>query len=244
MIAFATVHFNSAPLGWTDLVNRTHHYFFCQVRGTSRWTVNGKPSELPAGFGMWLPIGTTYSAQFDDDDVIWAIEFDPSRPATSRAGVVHIDDELEDLLTQFSNPMVVRADAETNRSRIFDVVDRLVRTPAGLELPANPAARAIAERLLVQPGNRWSTDDWARWAHLSTRSLQRIFRAETGMTFSAWRLECRIWNAERHLRRGSPVRSVARLVGYDDHSAFTRAFRRRVGHAPSQIAASGQPMRP
>lgn len=238
MIAFTQVHFDPPPMGWTDLVNLTRHYFFCQVHGTSRWVVNGEALDLAAGRGMWLPVGTTYSSEFDDEDVIWAIEFDPGRAATSQAGLVHIDSELEDLLMQFSSPLTFRAGAEANRSRMFDLIERLVRTPAGLVLPVNPPARAVAERLLAEPGSRWSADDWAAWAHLSTRSLQRIFRTETGMTFAEWRLECRMWNAERHLRRGRPVRSVSRLVGYENHSAFTRAFRRHLGCVPSELPPS------
>lgn len=237
-MAFCTIDFSPTPWGWTDVIKQKKHYFFCQVHGTSTWTVNDEVLHVPAGKGVWLPRGTKYSAEFSADDVVCALGFqEKDNPATSEARVITIDEELEELLTQFSSPFTFRTNADAERANIMAAVERLARTPEGLTLPRNPTARAIAEELLRNPGSPRTIEQWAAWAHCSPRSLQRSFTTETGRTFDDWRRICRMAAAQRHLRSGRSIASVGRLVGYTSHSSFTRAFRSHFGRAPSVRAS-------
>jgi AraC-like DNA-binding protein len=77
-------------------------------------------------------------------------------------------------------------------------------------------------------------DEWSAAAGASSRTLARLFRKETGMSFGAWRQQARLLDALRRLATGEAVTNVALDLGYASPSAFTSMFRRTLGRAPSR----------
>ena len=63
--------------------------------------------------------------------------------------------------------------------------------------------------------------------------MARLFRDETGLSFSDYLIELRLQKAADLLQR-SPltIGQVAERVGYDDPSRFTIHFRRRFNQTP------------
>ncbi|MEZ1842423.1 AraC family transcriptional regulator, partial [Pseudomonas putida] len=61
-----------------------------------------------------------------------------------------------------------------------------------LPLPDNRGLRRIADELTRAPGDRASMAEWARRVAMSERSLARMVRRETGMTFGQWRQQLQI----------------------------------------------------
>lgn len=82
-------------------------------------------------------------------------------------------------------------------------------------------------------------DEVARRVATSRRQLQRAF-AESGHTsFRTLLGEIRMRRARELLAEGeTPVRDVARSVGYRQPAQFAKAFRRRFGAPPSSFRAS------
>ncbi|HJC84861.1 MAG TPA: helix-turn-helix domain-containing protein [Candidatus Corynebacterium faecigallinarum] len=58
----------------------------------------------------------------------------------------------------------------------------------------------------------------------SARSIERAFRAETGMTLRRWWRVARMQAAERLLTTSTTVDTVAQRVGCSSTNAFRRAF--------------------
>lgn len=93
-----------------------------------------------------------------------------------------------------------------------------------------PALAAIH----ANPERKWSVDTLAHAAHTSGTVLDERFRTALGMApiryLTGWRM-----HVAGTLLKGSdlPVASVARRVGYDSEEAFSRAFKRHHGSAPS-----------
>lgn len=233
-MAFATINFSSTPWSWHDVVKRRKHYFFCQVHGSSDWKIDDRAVMVSAGFGVWLPRGTKYSADFGSGDVICALGFEADgHPAAAGAGVIEIDTELEDLLMRFSSPFTFEMDADRARQKIMDVVERIALTPRSLIFPVQGSARRVAEQIIADPALNRTIDDWAAWSHSSARSLQRAFVAETGASFQRWRMTARMEAAHRLLKAGKPIATVARAVGYISPSSFTRAFKAHFGFTPT-----------
>ncbi len=107
---------------------------------------------------------------------------------------------------------------------------------AGLADPVVGRALALLHR---HPARPWSVDDLAREVHLSRSAFAERFTATVGMAplgyLAAWRMQL----ARRALRRGSSVVHTAAQVGYDSEAAFSRAFKREVGIAPSEWKRRG-----
>jgi AraC-like DNA-binding protein len=105
--------------------------------------------------------------------------------------------------------------------------------PLHLPLPKEARLMAICRALLDEPGDPRSLGDWAHAVHASERTLARLFRRETGLSFGAWRQQVRVLEAMGRLGGGEPVTQVALDLGYDSVSAFSAMFRRAAGTTPS-----------
>lgn len=126
--------------------------------------------------------------------------------------------------------------ARPEHARLIGVLtDRLAVLPqAALQLPMPTDSRAVAlvQRLLAELDAAEPLGTSARGCGASRRTLERLFRAETGMTIGAWRRRARFIGALRRLADGESVTAVAHKVGYSTPSAFTYAFRRELGERP------------
>jgi len=111
--------------------------------------------------------------------------------------------------------------------------------PLTLTLPRDPRARALAERILEEPGRAGTLPELSRDVGASQRTLQRLFRSETGLSLELWRRRARMHQAVVALNDGAPVTEAALTAGYRSASAFISAFRETFGVTPSRYHPRG-----
>lgn len=75
--------------------------------------------------------------------------------------------------------------------------------------------------------------------NLSPAHLERLFKRETGKHIGELVLECRLQRAAHLLSTSEmEIKEIAFAVGYEHHSSFVRAFRRRFGQCPNAFRKS------
>jgi AraC-like DNA-binding protein/mannose-6-phosphate isomerase-like protein (cupin superfamily) len=114
---------------------------------------------------------------------------------------------------------------------------RLVPLPLDLPLPGHEGLRRMCEEFLGAPDVHDPPARWAGRLHVSERTVHRLFRAETGMSFARWRQRACVLHALPLLARGEPVTRVATGLGYESPSAFSTMFLRVLGSSPRDYAA-------
>lgn len=131
-----------------------------------------------------------------------------------------------------------------NGSREAKVLDLLVLEfhPAAdlvfsVPEPKDARLRKICAAIQKDPSENKSLAEWADTAGGCTRTLERLFRKETGFTFAQWRRQVRIQDAIVRLHLGQSVTSVAYDAGYENTSSFIEMFRRVTGRTPGQFLA-------
>ncbi|MDT0497752.1 AraC family transcriptional regulator [Algiphilus sp. W345] len=125
---------------------------------------------------------------------------------------------------------IVQADAELNA--LMDAQARALLSEIAHEPEPLPALRHVISRGLA--AGRTTLRDNARPLGLSPRTLQRRLD-ELGIRYQSVLDDVRRRHAERYLT--DPKKSLAEiayLLGYSEQSAFTRAYRRWTGMAPSR----------
>ena len=122
---------------------------------------------------------------------------------------------------------------------ILDQLRRPVVATLHLPIPASARLRPIVDAVLADPADPRGLKDWSRVAGASARTLARLFEAEAGMGFRAWRQQVRLHEALARLSAGEAVTSVAFAVGYDSPSAFIAMFRRALGASPQKYLSAG-----
>lgn len=117
----------------------------------------------------------------------------------------------------------------------LDEIGRL--TPSPLYLPAGQDRRlqALMQVLTENPAETGRLDELARPCGASPRTMERLFRAETGMSFQQWRTRLRLLEAINRLGEGESSAAVAYSLGYRSSSAFVATFRRHFGKPPQSF---------
>jgi AraC-like DNA-binding protein len=108
-----------------------------------------------------------------------------------------------------------------------------------LPLPAEPRLYKLCRRLIEQTDATDTLETWAERSATSSRTLARLFRRETGMSFSHWRQQARLVEALGRLGKGEAVGAVAEHLGYRSPSAFTAMFKRALGCEPRRYFEHG-----
>lgn len=105
--------------------------------------------------------------------------------------------------------------------------------PLSLPMPGNEELARFCERVRDDPAGDISIEEAAATLRRSRSSFMRLFQRETGMSFGRWRQQARLLLALSLLADGKSILNVALECGYDSPSAFSAAFRRSFGRAPS-----------
>jgi len=119
-------------------------------------------------------------------------------------------------------------------SVVLDELRELKVAPLHLPLPRDPRLKAVTDSLIAEPGDNRDLTQWGKRAGASARTLARLFRRETGMTFAGWRRRLRLLAAVSRLGGGESVTTVAYDLGYHSPSAFVAMFRRSLGTSPGR----------
>ena len=98
--------------------------------------------------------------------------------------------------------------------------------------PRDPRLLRLAGALGADPARPLTLEAWAAECGASPRTLTRLFRRETGMSFGRWRQMLRLSEAAALLSQGVPAARAAALVGYASVPAFGSAFRAAFGQTP------------
>ena len=101
-----------------------------------------------------------------------------------------------------------------------------------LPQPADERLRDVTAILAQDPGSDRTLAELGRVVGAGERTLSRLFRAETGMTFPQWRAQLRLHHSLILLATGRSVTATAMTCGYSTPSAFTAAFRATFGTTP------------
>ena len=131
--------------------------------------------------------------------------------------------------------------SEAYLEQLFEVllveVKQREHAPVLLPMPDDPRLQDLANTLLGTPDDPSGIDEWAQRLNMSTRTLMRRFRQETGVTLGQWRQQARLLRGLEMLCRGGSVTEAALSVGYESTSAFIGNFRAAFGMTPTRYLA-------
>ncbi|MCG7522513.1 helix-turn-helix transcriptional regulator [Ruegeria sp. Ofav3-42] len=119
-------------------------------------------------------------------------------------------------------------------------IARASSLPLELVLPSEPRLQRVARQIADNPSDDKSLEAWAEVACVSGRTLARLFRADTGMTFTQWRQHLRLTKALSALVSGSSPTQAAQIACFESIPAFGSAFRKAFGMTPGQARKLGQ----
>ncbi|MFD5642795.1 helix-turn-helix domain-containing protein [Streptomyces anulatus] len=222
------------PTEWATTAHREHELLW-STTGNVTVEAAGHLWMVPPSLGIWLPAGTPHRVRASAGAVTYATFLSPEQVAVDWTGVVGIPMGrlLRELLLHNQNEEMP-AEARLRLQRVGVDLIRPVRTVSlDIPLPKTPELLTIAERIIADPADDRTTEEWARMIGLSGRTLMRWFQRDTGVSLTQWRILVRVRSALIDIAAGKPVVAVSRRLGYANPSTFIDLFRQVTGHTPA-----------
>lgn len=195
----------------------------------------------PPGQAVWLPPNAANSIEMGGRVVLWALYL--RARLTTGLGAEGRVVELSPLLRELFRRVIALKTLDPRvptEARLLGVLrDELAAAePAQLDLPRPRDPRAVRAATLLREPTPPARPALLREAGASSRTLERLFKAETGLSLGAWRQRARLLRALQLLADGRSVTRTGLEVGYESTSAFVAAFRQVLGRTPGKYFAA------
>jgi len=198
---------------------------------------------VPPTRALWAPAGVTHSIEMRGEVAMRTIyvptEFSAMLPSVCHA--IDVRSLLRELILHIVTlRLLARENSEhLHLTQVFlDLVARAERLPLFVPMPKDGRAASVAHMLREDPARDDGIEMLAREAGASARTLQRVFRDETGLRFVEWRQRLRLLQAITLLEQGASVTEAGAGAGYSSTSAFVAAFKTQIGDTPHRFARS------
>jgi len=207
------------------------------TRGIMRITTDAAGFVVPPGRALWVPAATPHVTAMQGPTAMRALflRADAARAGPAGVAVLAVSALLRELILAACSEPLEWDEAGRGGHLAALILDEMARAPAlPLGVPAVRDARLqrLAAALRADPARRMDLDAWALECAASPRTLTRLFRRETGMSFGRWRQMLRLAEASALLAQGVPPARAAAAVGYASAPAFGAAFRAAFGTTP------------
>jgi AraC-like DNA-binding protein/mannose-6-phosphate isomerase-like protein (cupin superfamily) len=200
-------------------------------------TLEGKWVLLPTR-ALWVPAKTQHSIRMRGPVRMRTLFFDhtASSPAPGCAAI-SVSPLLRELIVgmlqepRLYAPLSRGAQIAALRASELRVCHTL---PLSLPWPRDARLRKTCAAMQRNPKLSGDMEYWAARSEVSSRTLARLFRSQTGMSFGEWKAQLLLLEAQVRLAQGHSSSRIATALGYSSHAAFSAMFRKATGCTPSE----------
>jgi len=207
------------------------------------WVVTPEGKWLaPAGQAIWIPPRVHHEVYSHGRGRTRILFVDPSVAdgLPERCGTVKVSALLQELILRavaYGNDYPAGGPAARLAQVVLDELALMDLAPLLLPLGTDPRLVRAMAMLIAEPSLHDDLEAVARQSGASLRTLARLFRKETGMTFSQWKTRLLLVESTERLARGASVTEVAFELGYNNVSSFVYMFRTNLGVPPGRYRA-------
>lgn len=101
-----------------------------------------------------------------------------------------------------------------------------------LPLPTNRRFKVFRKQLMQATFFAPDLVSLANSVGASSKTVTRLFKAETGMSYQEWKQQWRLLKAIELLSKETPVNQVSDWLGFSSDSAFIAFFKKQTGQTP------------
>jgi AraC-like DNA-binding protein len=184
----------------------------------------------------WLPAGESHAVFLDRRFRYHSLYIDSDFCSCGTCGVFILSPLLRELIIDVSLWPESNLTTEEKMRRAHVIVDEIVRAPrtgSSIRIPDDKKLAVICRAIERDTSIDKSLEDWAVQVGASSKTLQRLFLAQTGMAFQQWRNHVRMTRALELHMSGMRELDVALAVGYATEGSYAQAFKKFYGHPPS-----------
>lgn len=211
------------------------------LRGSLKYTGNGKPLDMKEGDIICLPPDTIRTREEGEEKSDY-ISFN----FTSEE-VIDLPMKMEKaigndiLLLIAAYDEICRKPLPGSDSDMMKKTEHLlacillILKDRARETSYNPLTLKIMQYLHSNFQKKITLEDIGKLTFFSPNYCENIFKRETGRSVIDYLLEIRITQAKRMLAQGTySLVNISEAVGFDDYNYFSRVFKKRTGYTPNE----------
>jgi AraC-like DNA-binding protein/mannose-6-phosphate isomerase-like protein (cupin superfamily) len=210
------------------------------ARGALAVAVADRSWVVPAHRALWVPAGMPHRVETLGEVSLRTLYFAAGPYAGPGASmcVLAVPGLLRELILAAVRAGPLVADVAVH-AHLAGLIAHEVSTATlldlALPLPRDVRARRVADRMRADLREARTLAELAQGTGASPRTIERLFLAETQLSFGQWRQQARMLHALRRLAEAVEVATVAGECGYESVSAFVSRFRQAFGVTPGQF---------
>ena len=214
---------------WHQLVFATEGVMTVETPG-GNWVV-------PAQRAVWIPADFEHSIRMTGQVRMQTLYFrpGPNGDLPDACSVIGVSALLRELILEAMRLRMLREDSPPQVRLAGVLRDQIVNrdeAPLRIVWPLDPRARRVAARVQADLAATKSLGEYARQSGAGVRTIERLFRRETGLTFGRWLQRVKALHALERLAAGESVTQAGLAIGYESTSAFIAMFKRVLGATP------------
>jgi len=208
------------------------------------WVITPEGTWLvPSSQAIWVPPSVHHEVYSHGTVSAMMLFVDPAYAdrLPRHAGAVEASPLLVELLRRmvdYGNDYEPSGPAARLAQVLLDELGSLETTNLFLPVSRDPRLTRVMQQLIEKPDSQESLETLAKRSGASLRTLARLFRSETGMSFAQWKTRLLLIESIDRLNRGASITEVALDLGYSTPSAFVYMFRTNLGVAPGRYRKS------
>jgi AraC-like DNA-binding protein len=215
------------------------HLLIYATRGVITVRAEQSAWVVPPHRGVWIPAGFKYRVELSGVVALRMLYIRAGKRRWPRVcAVVNVTPLLRELIVRTVLIGALQSNVAAQKRLIGVIFDELsvMRTvPLQLPLPQDRRAARFATMMSEDP-EAFGTA--LRECGGSRRTMERVFRSETGMSLGQWMRRQKLLLALRRIAAGESVKTIALDLGYNGASAFIAMFRRELGQTPKKYFES------
>ncbi|WP_062267750.1 AraC family transcriptional regulator [Endozoicomonas arenosclerae] len=223
----------------SGLHNHKRAQLLYAVKGCMSISFDKKICILPPTSAVWIPPGVEHRASMSGETFYRSLYFDCQcfNHLPTREKVIEVNPLLRELIERVASWSLERSLSQTDLELVSVLISEF-STPEACTLfiptPSDKRLRMIVEDYLLNPDCQKELSHYANLCGASGKTLTRLFKKETGMTFQAWKQRLRVIHAIRFLGEGQSVSQTGQRLGFSSDSAFVHFFRKHSGATPGK----------
>ncbi|MGY2374465.1 AraC family transcriptional regulator [Pseudomonas sp. SDO524_S393] len=212
------------------------------LRGVVHCEVEAGIWLVPPQCALWIPGSIPHAARGNGEAQVYCLLIDPqaANALPSKCCTLAVSGLVHELISKAVGFPQLYDEAGAQGRLIGTLLDELAQSPVEdlhLPMPRDLRLRRLANRLLADPADKATLDQWAVRIGMSERSMTRLLLEELGLSFGRWRRQLHVILSVQRLAKGESVQRVALDLGYENASGFITMFRKTVGQPPARYLA-------
>ncbi|MCM8524876.1 MAG: helix-turn-helix transcriptional regulator, partial [Lentisphaeraceae bacterium] len=195
---------------------------------------------VPSSQAVWVPSYTSHEVYFPGKVTLANLFTDPSVAylLPDKCSVIKINSLLKQLIsvsTTYGNNYKKDSSAYRLMMVLIDQITEAEVSPLHLPVGRDPRLLRVIENLRNKPSSKTTINELSQDSGASSRTVNRLFLMETGLTFQEWRTRLLLQNSLELLDKGYSISDTAIELQYNSVSSFIEMFKRNLGKTPGEF---------